>query len=104
VASSTIQRKVNEAHINWGTTLTVTPNGPQAVFIDGSYKMIIVWIPSTTDISVMVIPSNGNIFRKDGQNSVTFGATAEDTQCTVTRNGSSITFTSTTTGSYKAFF
>lgn len=104
MASGMMQRIVNEAHINWGTTLTVTPNGPQAMIVDGSNAVIFVWIPSTSDVSAMVIRSNGNIFRKSGQNSITFGTTAEGTDYTITRNGSSFTLTSTTTGSFKAFF
>lgn len=62
------------------------------------YYMIQVWFPSTDMINVIVIVgANGTIYTKEGTNSITLGTTASGTDVTLTRDGNTLTVTTTAT-------
>lgn len=62
------------------------------------YYMIHVWFPSTNLINVIVVVgSNGNVYNKEGTDTITFGTTASGTDVTMTRNGNTLTVTTSNT-------
>ena len=88
------------AYLSWGTTLTATGFRIGLVMM-GSDFPIHVWLASTSDINVRIMPQNGqNPFLVSGTGSVTFSLTsATGTDYTITRNGTTITLTKNSAGS-----
>ena len=85
----------------WGTTITAKVQGALALILINNYVLVQLWIPSTNDISVLVM-AEGTTFKKTGANgSVTFGQTSEGTNYTITRDGENVTITATGTASIK---
>ena len=88
---------------SYGTNLSWTVTGSQSVLVISNYYLVLVWTPSTTDISILVINSSGAYTKSGSGGSVSFGATSSDSTYTLSRSGSTVTVSSSSNQSYKVF-
>ena len=96
-------KKAIRTWTGWNTTIESDITGATALVSINSNLLAVLWIPSTSDISVLVM-SEDAVFRKAGTNgSVTFGTTSAGTNYTITRNGNHITITSASEATIKVY-
>lgn len=93
IVSQSTANKAKSAYLNWGKTLTATDyhHGLLLVGRDAAY---IVWFASTSDINIRSLRT-GSV-TKAASDTITFGNdSADGTDYTITRSGTTITVTST---------
>lgn len=80
-------------NVGWGTSISKTISS-QALFI-GNTGLYVIWFASTSNIAVLKLLSGSSPTAYEGAGSVTVGT------FTFTRNGSTLTVTSTTYSAMK---
>jgi len=100
---STIPRTSDSIIVSWGTTIGVTVKRTHSLVCVGDNVLVLVWIPSTSDVNILAISPKG-VVRKSGTGTLT--TTDAETQMgfTITRNGSSFTLTTSANTSFTAFY
>lgn len=101
--NSKIAPMTNAYRVNWGTSLTWTFLTSLSFLIINATMMIVVWTASTSDLAILVTSSSGT-YRKQGVNGVVnFGTTSTDESYTLTRSGTTVTLTTSSSISAKVF-
>ena len=97
-----LSTKPTRTSTGWGTELSWTFNNALSILAINRAILALVWTAgSGQDISVLVISANGN-YNKIGSNGVLeFGVNSTDTTYTLTRSGSTVTFTAPNNTSIK---
>lgn len=86
---------------SWGTSITV--DSSHAILIVDYVAQINVWLPGDGGINIFYAGTNGNYSKRSTTTTITFGRLSTDSPYTITRNGSSFTFTADANVSVKAF-
>lgn len=98
-----ISSKAARYSMSWGTSLTWTVQQAISLVLINAAVFVLVWTPSTSDISILVTSEQGT-YKKTGENGqVTFGATSSGTNYNIVRSDSTLTFTASANMSVKVF-